>query len=181
MAIWEVRVVYQNGDRFWENVWNVDIGEATDVPPALVSAFVTFARNCLLDLYSVARVARRPAGSHDEFIETVVGLAGLLAVGSGKALPLFNVVKLVLQVGAGRPGIKLLRGLLSNAHLLDEQNHIIPSLITLVDGNANDLFNAASAAACTFVVGESNKPAVSPVVDQSVEMRQLHRKRKKTV
>lgn len=180
MAVWEVRLVYQTGDRFWENVWHVDVGSADDVPSALVLAFETFGLSTLRDIYTLARIARRPAGSTNEFIDVIVGAAGSVVTGADKVLPLFNVVRLLLEAGAGRPGVKLLRGLLVGGDLADEQNHLAAPMISLVQSAANDLFNAASDASCTFVVGAGNRPAVSPSVDPQVEMRQRHRKRKKT-
>lgn len=180
MAVWETRLVYKVADRFWENIFHVDIGSATDVPPDLVLAFEQFGRSVLLDAFTLDRIVRRPAGSHDAFIETVVGLVGLNTVGTSKILPLFNVVRVLLQVGAGRPGIKYLRGLLLNVHLIDEQDHIDPALLTIVNNAFDTLYNAASDAACTFVVGADDKPSVSAAVDHTIEMRQQHRKRKKT-
>lgn len=179
MAVWEVRTVVRYGDRHWENVWHVEIGSATDVPPALVDAFVTFGRNTLLDLYTLERVVRRPAGSHDMFIEDIVGLAGILSSDGFKALPIFNVVKVLLQVGLGRPGIKLLRGAIIDGDLLDEQFHLKPTFVTLIQNELNALYNAASDAACEIVVGSTNKPSVTSNVDTTIQMRQPHRKRRK--
>jgi len=181
MAVWEVRVVYQYGDRFWENVWDVDIGAATDVPPALLDAFQSFAIATVLDLFSVARIVRRPKGTADEFIEILVGVAGALAIGSNKVLPLWNTVRVLLNAGAGRPGIKFLRGILTQASVSDEQNHIDSGTISLLQTELDSLFNAASDEDCTFVIGADDKPAVSPVVQTTIQMRQQHRKRKKTL
>jgi hypothetical protein len=181
MAVWEVRPVFQYGDRFWENIWHVDAGADTDVAPALISAFVDFSLETLLDLYSLARVVRRPAGSHDEFIEVIVAGAGLVGAGDNLALPLFNVARILLSGGVGRPGEKLLRGLLLNSDVIDNQNHIKPALVSYVTGKVDDLFNAASTAGQSIVFGATDKVAVSPIVDSTIQMRQLHRKRKKTV
>jgi hypothetical protein len=110
MAVWEVRVVNQTGERFWENVWHVDVGADTDVDPALLSAFETFAVNMLLTIYSCARIVRRPAGTTDAFIEILVGAAGTRGLAGSFALPLFNTVRVLLAAGAGRPGLKYFRG-----------------------------------------------------------------------
>lgn len=181
MAVWEVRVVYQNGDRFWENVWHVDIGAATDVPPGLLAQFESFAIATLLDIYSVARIVRRPAGTSDAFIEELIGAAGALVLGSNKVLPLWNTVRVLLNAGAGRPGIKFLRGILTQASITDEQNHIDSGTISLLQTELDALFNQASDDTCTFVIGADDKPAVSPVVQSLIQMRQPHRKRKKPV
>jgi hypothetical protein len=62
-----------------------------------------------------------------------------------------------------------------------EQNHIDSALITYVNTQLDVLLNAASDAGQSFVIGEDDKPVVSAEPDTLVEMRQLHRKRKKTV
>jgi hypothetical protein len=179
MAVWENRVIYRYGDRFWENVWNVDVGAETDVPADVTTALETFAIQTLLDIFTVERIVRRPAGTTDEFIEVIVGAAGALAIGSQKVLPLWNTIKVLLQVGAGRPGIKFLRGILTGASVTDEQNHIDSGTVTLITGKLITLFNAVSDAGCNFVVGEDDKPAVSPAMSNTIQMRQQHRKRKK--
>lgn len=180
MAVWEVRPVFQHGDRFWENVWHINIGADTDVDPALLDAITHFSLKTLLDLYSLQRVVRRPAGSHDEFIEVIVAAAGLVGAGDNLALPLFNVARVLLQGGIGRPGEKLIRGLLLATDIADDQNHIKPALVSYVQSEADTLFNAASTAAQSFVFGAGDKFAVSPIVDSTIAMRQLHRKRKKS-
>ncbi len=181
MAIWEVRVVYQNGDRSWENVWEVDTGSSDDVAPGTLLELQNFALTTLLSIYSVARIARRPAGTTNEFIDVIVDAAGLLPIGTNKAAPLFNVIRLFLECVPGRPGIKLLRGALVTADIIDSQGHISSTLRGIVENAAINLFNQASADGQSFVVGSSHKVAVSPDVDQLVQMRQLHRKRKKTL
>jgi hypothetical protein len=180
MAIWEVRVVYRTGDRFWENTYHVDVGSATDVPAGVISAFIDFARNALLEIYTVERVVRRPAGTTDAFIETIVGAAGLLEIGSNKALPLWNTVRVLLNAGAGRPGVKFLRGILTQASLIDEQNHIDGGSVSLIQGLFDALTNELSDESCWLVEGEDNKQVVSGIVQSTIQMRQQHRKRKKT-
>lgn len=180
MAVWEVRAVNQYGDRFWENVWHIDVGADTDVDPAVLSALQTFSINMLLTIYSVARIVRRPAGSTDEFIEILVGAAGTRGLAGSFALPLFNTVRILLAAGAGRPGLKYIRGLLKAVDIIDEQNHIDDDLITYVNEQLDIVLNALSDAGQQFVIGAADKPVVSAEPDTTVEMRQLHRKRKKT-
>ncbi len=181
MAVWEVRLVYRNGDRGWENVWHVDVGSATDVPPALTLAFQDFGLNTLLSVYSLQRIARRPAGTTNEFIDVIVDAAGAIGIGSNIPMPLFNVIRLLLFGGVGRPGTKLLRGALVAADIVDDSNHISTTLRTTIENAAVALFNAASDASCQIVFGHANHVAVSPSTDSQVQMRQLHRKRKKTL
>lgn len=181
MAVWEVRLVYRNGDRFWENVWHVDVGTATDVPSGLLDAFQSFGLNTLRDVYTLSKIVRRPAGTTDAFIEFIIEAAGLVTTTGSKTLPLWNTVRMLLQGGAGRPGVKFLRGYLVDLDLADDQNHIISSAVSNLQDLADALFNAASDASCTFVFGAANHAAVSPVIQSLIQMRQQHRKRKKTV
>lgn len=181
MAVWEVRLVYRYGDRGWENVWHVDTGADSDVDPALTLAFQDFGLNTLLSIYNLQRIARRPVGTSNEFIDVIVDAAGLLPIGSNIAMPLFNVIRLLLEGGVGRPGSKLLRGALVTADVADSANHISSTLRGIIEAQAIDLFNAASDAGQSIVFGPDNRVAVSPTTDSQIQERQLHRKRKKTV
>jgi hypothetical protein len=157
----------------------VDIHTNTDVPPAVVDAFISFARNTLLDNFILERVVRRPVGSHDEFIEVVVELAGLLTGTSGFTMPLFNVVRVLLSGGVGRPGVKLLRGALLASDLVDDNFTISDTKVETINLKLIDLFNAVSEASCQIVFGGADSPAVTGDVLPQVHMRQQHRKRKK--
>jgi len=180
MAIWEVRVVYRTGERFWENVWHVDVGALTDVPAALLTSFEDFARATLLDAFIVERIVRRPAGTSDEFIETAIGLAGLIATGGDAVLPLFNTVRVLLTSGAGRPGQKFLRGLLTNLDVTGANYIIDPATVTIVQSAMIDLLNSVSDEECYLPEGRLDTAVVSAVVQNVVPMRQQHRKRRRT-
>jgi hypothetical protein len=180
LSVWEVRLVYRNGDRGWENVWHVDAGADTDVDPALLLAFQDFGLGTLLSIYSLQRIARRPVGTSNEFIDIIIDGAGGLPIGSNVAMPLFNVIRLLLEGGVGRPGLKLLRGALVVADVVDSQNHISSTLRTVIENAAIALFNAASDAGQSIVIGDDARVAVSPSTDSQVQERQLHRKRRRT-
>ena len=169
------------GDRSWENVWHVDIGINTDVPPDLILAFETFHLDTLLDLFTLQRIVRRPFPSTDEFIEVLVGTVGANAVGAAHVLPLWNTVRMLLQGGSGRPGVKFIRGFLTDAMLSDEANHITPAILTALEGHLNDLLNAGTAAGCTFVFGADDRPVASGITQSAIQMRQQHRKRRRSV
>jgi hypothetical protein len=181
MAIWELKTVFQYGERFWENVWMLDIGAETDVPPAVVAAFEVFGIDTLLSLYELARIVRRPAGSADAFIVTPVGAAGGRSLGVQNPLPLFNTIRVLLGSGAGRPGIKFLRGLLLTADIIDNANHIEPLLIGDVQTALNTLLNALSDASVSLVEGAAESPVVTAEPQSRVQMRQQHRKRRLSV
>jgi len=181
MALWEFRVVYQNGDRFWENVWHFDVG--ADDPPSLdlVSALEDFGLNTLLSIYSLAPIAYRPAGTTNAFIDHIVDAAGLLPIGSNVAMPLFNVIRVLLEGTSGRPGIKMLRGALVVADVIDNQNHISTSLHNVIETAAVTLFNAVNDLGYHVVINAGGRQAFTPTTENVVAMRQLHRKRKKAL
>jgi hypothetical protein len=179
MAVWEVRTIKQYGDRFWENVWHLDIGADTDVSATMIDAFRDFDRSLLRDIYTLARIVRRPAGTTDAFIEVILGLAGLLA-STGKVLPLFNTVRILLNVGAGRPGQKFLRGYLTDADLSGDDVHIESASVSQVEDAVFALLNTASSEGYTFVESGDDKPVSGAAVQALVQMRQLHRKRRRS-
>jgi hypothetical protein len=180
MAIFEVRNVFRYGDRFWENVWHVDTGVSADFPPALVTAFEVFGLQTLLDIYQMTRVVWRVVGTTDAFSEFAVNGDGHVASGSASPLPLYDVIKLILVGGTGRPGSKLLRGLLLATDLVGDNFTINPTLVSYVNTQAANLFNAVSDASCQVVFGADNGPAVTAVAQAIVQMRQQHRKRRRT-
>lgn len=179
MAVWEIRAEFTDGSRGWENVWHVDIGELADVPVAVLDAFIAFHRDNLLDIYILDRLVRRPAGSSDAFIEDLVGIAGTVVLGGAEPLPLFNVVKVLLGVAAGRPGLKFLRGLLKNNDIVSASGQIIAGRVDAVDSLLLALEDALVAAGCNLVVGAGKFASGGQAVSR-VAMRQQHRKRRKS-
>jgi hypothetical protein len=79
----------------------------------------------------------------------------------------------------GRPGIKYLRGFLEASDLIGTEPFMSSAIVTAIQLALDNLYNAASDAACTIVVGSDFKPSVSAVPDPLVAMRQKHRKRKR--
>jgi hypothetical protein len=177
LAVWEVKLVFQYGDRFWENVFHVDTGSAADVDPTVIDALRGFAVGPLLTIYELVKIVRRPAGSHDAFIESIFNLAGSRAIGSSHPLPLWNCVRLIMLVAAGRPGLKYLRGILIAADIIDSANTIDPSLLAGITTGFNSVISAATTAGQTFVKG-ADVPIASVSSQLKAQMRQLHRKRK---
>jgi hypothetical protein len=181
MSVWEVRSIIKNGDRFWQNVWHLEINANTDVPPAIIDAFIAFGRNTLLDNFVLERIVRRPFPSTDEFIEVAVELPGLLTGSSGFTLPLFNIVRVLLTGGAGRPGLKMLRGALLAADIIDDNFTISDTKLETINLKLIDLFNAVNEASCAIVFGSADHVATTAVVQPEVHMRQQHRKRRKSL
>jgi hypothetical protein len=180
MAVLEVRVVFTDGSRNWENVYDIDVGDGTTLPGPVVTAFKDWAIAHLLNIYDLVKIAERPAGSHDEFIEHLFGLVGLRSPGGGLALPLFNTVKLALAGALGRNGVKYLRGMLLAGDIVNNTG-LINTAVTGSIQDAFDTFLAALATnSCTLKYAGGTKSVTSGVVSTEDQMRQEHRKRRRS-
>jgi len=181
MAIWEVRVVFKTGDRQWENVYHIDVGSLDDVPVGIISGLQAYHLPLLLPIYTLSKIVRRPAGTTDAFIEAIVNLAGTRTSATGFALPLFNTIGLFLGGGAGKPGFKYLRGALTSDDIIDENNSINTALLAGVVTSFDALIAAATTAGVNFVYGATEKFITTASAELAVQMRQMHRKRKRSL
>lgn len=179
MAVWEVRVVMSAGDRGWENVWHVDVGSDTDVDPTVINSLRTLYETILLPAFTLVKIVRRPAGSHDAFIEAIYELAGGRSGATGFALPLFDVIRVILGGAVGRPGVKYLRGCLTTGDITDAGDDIGTSFLGGVETLIDNVIAAAVAAGQQLVFGE-DRVALTATPQPKVAMRQLHRKRRRT-
>lgn len=181
MAIWEVRAVFKYGDRFWENVWHLDIGELEDFPVGAIVAVSNFSLDTLLNVYELVKIVRRPAGTSDAFVESIANTPGNRSAGADVALPLFDTVRLVLEGGVGRPGQKFLRGLLLLNDIAASGGVLKPAVIALVEAAATTLISDLLADDVQIVVGSTNKVVLSASAESDVQERQLHRKRRRSI
>lgn len=181
MAVWEVRAVHQYGDRFWENVWHIDVGSEEDVPSDVILAIKDFHVSVLLNLYELVKIVRRPVGTTDEFIEAIFNVAGGRSAGTSIALPLFNTVRLLLSGGIGRPGSKFLRGMLLTEDVAAGSGILSSIVLGEVEDAFNTLLIAMGDSLVHIVVGDPQKEIGSGAAESKIQERQLHRKRKKTI
>lgn len=160
----------------WSNVWHVsgaDIVGAADafedqgVPDLLA----------VLDNTAVLASLLVSSESDDTFVTRPINAAGT-NTSSGDLLPLFNSAKILFTDGSlGRPDYKYIKGLVNEGN---QTNGILTSgiqgaLKTVFDGLIADM-DAASYP----LVSEDNDQYVESNVQPRVQMRQMHRKRKKT-
>lgn len=179
MALFEVEVTFDYGDRHWQNRWDV---EATDI--ATVFGMAGFFKDAhialLLDIYTLARVVVRPAGVSGAFFEQVYNLPGSKSPGGNVVLPLFNTVFIALEtVLGGLPGKKYLRGFLLNTDLNPDSTIKAAELPGIAAAIGTLIANVAGAGGA--IVLSNDKEVTDVSVQEAVQMRQLHRKRKKTV
>jgi len=180
MAIWEIKVVCSVSGRFWSNVYHIDIGADTDVDSSILSALSSFYTANMLTPFTLERIIRRPADTADAFTEMIIQAAGTRSLSGSFALPLYNTLKMILQSGPGRPGLKYLRGMLLSSDITDSISGLNSSTVSAINSDFDDVLNAASTAGQSFVEGASDSPVVSAEFPLKLQMRQEHRKRRNT-
>lgn len=178
---WEFRIVCDQNDRSWENVYHVMTPTGNDISPDAVAALANFYTSRMYNVYRVVRTVRRLLGTPDSFIEVIVDTVGALDPSGADLLPLWNTAKVLLFGGPGRPGIKYLRGMLIAPDLTSSQDILDPTKVSQIQGSWDTFQNAVEATSGQHLVyGLANKIAVSGEVVNLVQMRQRHRKRRHT-
>jgi hypothetical protein len=178
MAVFRVQVFYARAiNEKWTNVYHVESASLTDaaanVDTAMTANLLSILNvSCQLVKYLISDSAS-PA-----FIETPKNLAGTNSDG-GTMLPLFNSVKVRFPTAAlGRPDYKYYKGFIT------EDSHVAGELTSgtqvTIFGALQNMLADMVIAGDTFVSHEGDLWS-DPVVQPAVQMRQMHRKRKKTV
>lgn len=176
MAIFRVQVHYKQGiTGKWSNVYHV---QAAAIDTA-ASVFATEATPVLLQLLHPDCTMDRLLTSNPitkQFIITPIDEPGTSA-DSGSLLPLFNSVRVLFPVpGFGRPDLKYLKGFLTET--LVEDQKLTPTTATGIDNQFTalvDLMDTNGVPLCS----ESGELYQLVVVQDEVQMRQMHRKRRK--
>jgi len=181
MSVWETRIVCGQGDRFWENVYHILTPATDDVSSDALAALSNFYISRMIDAYTVVRVVRRILGTADAFIEIPIGVNGAVAQAGADLLPLWNTVNVVLNSAAGRNGLKFLRGMLVATDLTAVQDQIDATKVSAIQGSWNTFQNAVEATTGQHLCfGAADKVAFSGNVLGHINMRQRHRKRRRT-
>lgn len=179
MALFEVEVIFNYGDRHWSNRWDVEADDIATVT-GMFDIFHDTHLDLLLTIYTLGRILVRPAGERDAFFERVYNEAGHVTIGSDSPEPLFNTIRVLLNTAVGgRPGQKFLRGLLVAGHLLPS-GAISGTILAVVFTKISGLIAGVETLGGHIVL-TNDKQVDSPSVQSSVQMRQLHRKRKKAL
>lgn len=178
MALTRLQVFYQIGEGVkWTNVYHMEASAL----PAAAAAFQNHMQATLLGMLDPsARIVKTLVSSlaDDTFVETSIEEVGT-HFGSGSLLPLFNCVKVLIQTaGLGRPDVKFMKG------FVGEDN----SASGVIDPSAlSDLVDAFNA-----MIGDMDDNGTTLESDEGdawivatgqpgIQMRQLHRRRKRTV
>jgi len=178
MPIIRVQVHYKLGLLGkWSNVWHV---QADDLPSAS-AAFGGEAVPHLLPLLHVSCLLDRLLISDPlthTFVTTPIvenGTNGDI----GDMLPLWNTVKPIFDVpGFGRPDLKYLKGLLTEG--MQTNGLINAPVVTAVDTELTSMI-ADMVSGGAPLCSDTGQLYDTVTVQQAVQMRQMHRKRKKHV
>jgi len=178
MAQFLIQLKYQRGTgEKWSNVWRV---EATDLFTAAAAATGTLAPAVahLIDpSCQIVEALTRTPGTPGAFITAALALVGELS-GVGSMLPLFNAARVLFPLlSGGRPDIKYLKGLIgednSGAGLIASST--LSGINTILTALISDM---ATAGATLVDNGGQNYSVVT--VQEAIQMRQMHRKRRRS-
>lgn len=176
MAVYRVQVFYQLGlSGKWTNVYHVSAPGIADAITA-VDAGMTAPLLSVLDPQAtlVKYLISDLAGV--QFATIPKGLIGT-STAAGDLIPLFNSVKVYISAGAfGKPDYKFIKGFVTESI---QTNGILTAgaqgyVDTAVQTMVNDMITAA-----VPLVSENGTPWASVSVQAAVQMRQMHRRRRR--
>jgi hypothetical protein len=164
----------RTGDRFWTNVWHVN--------SLTMAAAVAWANTTLVpamasqmgDQFSIVRTVVDHLAD-DTFETTPLSVPGDV---TGDFLPLFNTVKVLFPITGGRPDYKFVRGWLQEASQTD--GNVTDAAIAVIADIFDTLITDSNTAGVDLVDTAGSLYTISSV-QRAVQMRQLHRRRKKVV
>jgi len=178
VATFRLQVFYQIGEGGkWSNVYHVSGSDLAEV----VAAFSTDMLPGLLPvLHASARIVKILASSLTDasFLEQPISAFGTSAATDGR-LPLWNCVRALISTDApGRPDVKFLKGYLTEGTIAVDL--IEAAAVSVLSTNFNAIISSMTTNG-TPLVSESGDLWLTAVIQPEVQMRQMHRKRKKTV
>lgn len=182
MALFRVQVFKQldGSDREWSNTYLVD---AADLASASLAAapIPTHEQPLHGDNVTITRMRVSDTTEDTDVFDIIpLGLIGTaFSAADSEWLPLYNTIRVDIGVaGGGRPSRKYYRSpVWEDAQVNGRLN---ASIKTLFDGTIADLISDVSTAGGTLVDPDGQE-WTTPNTLLPVQMRQLHRKRKKTV
>jgi len=178
MPPFRCQVFYQRGaTEKWTNVYHIEadglldarIAAQTDMVPTLLTIL-----NSAGTLHKL--LVSDPASS--DFSEVSIEAAGEY-VDSGSLLPLWNSVKVLFQpADLGRPDLKYVKGIIGENN---QTTGILEALFTTAIDVAFTTILADMTTAGTPLCSENGALWANVAVQPAVQMRQLHRRRRRTV
>jgi hypothetical protein len=178
MPQFKIQLKYKRGvAEKWSNVWRVEAADLFTAASAAVDVLAPGVLPLLDDSASIVEALTSTPGTPGAFITAALALVGT-STGSGSILPLFNSMKVLFPIlSGGRPDYKYFKGFLTEA---STENELIGSsaLSGTVTVLTSLISNMATAGATLVDNSGSNYSEVTP--QQEVQMRQMHRRRRRT-
>jgi hypothetical protein len=178
VPIFRTQVHYTKGTNGkWSNVWHCDAVDLPTVVEAWNTAGVpdllpVLANSCILHSLLVSDEAS------SDFLTSLVDAAGT-STAAGDLLPLFNACRVFFTDGSlGRQDNKFFKGFVTEN--IQADGELLSGTVTAVNGLLATLITDMAAAGATLV-SSSGDPYTLAVTQVEVQMRQMHRKRKKVV
>ena len=178
MPVFRVQVFYQLGALGkWSNVWYANSADIPtlqgDVSATMVDDLKAMLhQNCTLLRFLISDLAGT------DFVTTEVGENGTNA-NDDELLPLFNSAKVLFNDGGlGRPDLKYMKGLLTEA--IQNNGNLTPAFRGALDVLMTTLLSDMSATSSPLCSREGGE-YVAASVQQAVQMRQMHRRRRRIV
>lgn len=167
-------------DREWSNTYRVNAADL-DAASVGVPSIGSMEQQLHLDNVTITRALVSDVNPATDIFATIpLNLTGSRAGGSdGAWLPIFNTMRVDVQVvGGGRPSRKFYRGPILES---DQQGGFLsPTLVTLLTDQVNGLITVLDGDG-TPLIDPDGQEWDTAVGQSKVQMRQLHRKRKKKV
>jgi len=180
MAQFRIQVFKRLGSnpREWSNTYRVDAADL-DTAVTLVPSIGSMEQQLHLDNVTITRALVSDVNPATDVFATVpMNLTGSRSGGSdGAWLPIFNTMRVDISVvGGGRPSRKFYRGPILES---DQQGAFLsPTVVSLLTDQLNGLIAVAETNS-TPLIDPDGQEWDTAVGQSAVQMRQLHRKRKK--
>lgn len=173
--LWRIETVKQLNNEVWSNDWLTDDATIDDAQD-LAAILQTFERNIHMSAvqFTYIRVSSYIPGDRT-FRNLQTNLPGLND--TLDYLPLFNTVRLNLQTADSDPGRKYFR--CPVPELQQTNGVLVPSYITFLSTQVATYLVAENA--LEHLVTPKGNRVTSATIFPNVQMRQLHRRRKKKV
>jgi hypothetical protein len=182
MAIFRVQIFKQltGSDREWSNTYLCEAPDLATVEAVLPTVCDSEAQ-AFRDNVTVTRARASDTEPDTDvfavFIANVIGSHG--SSGDGAWLPLFNTVRVDINVdGGGRPSRKYYRPPILESE--QQSGFLDPAVMAYFETVVGQLITDFSTGSCPLV-DPDGQTLVTPSTFAKVQMRQLHRKRRKAV
>jgi hypothetical protein len=178
MPVTRLQVFYnKGGTEKWTNVYHADGADLTVVASAFDEAMKLNLRG-LAHISVLLEKVLISSLTDDTFLEVPINMAGVNG-DTDDLMPLFNCAKVLFPTeGFGRPDYKFLKGTLTDD--ANESGFIASSVIAAIVGAFDTTISDMSINSAPLC-SEAGDLWTSTSVQSKIQMRQMHRRRKRTV